>query len=55
MIKEEADIIRQKIKDGDYNLKRFFMHMAVCHTVVIDGDRYQASSPDELALVNGSK
>jgi hypothetical protein len=35
--------------------------MAVCHTVVIDYDKktgkdiLQASSPDELALVDGSK
>lgn len=35
--------------------------MAVCHTVVIDKDKktgemkMQASSPDELALVQGSK
>jgi len=35
--------------------------MAVCHSVVVDWDPktnqliYQASSPDELALVNASK
>ena len=36
--------------------------MAVCHSVVVDRDPkdtsqliYQASSPDELALVNASK
>jgi phospholipid-transporting ATPase len=39
----------------------FFTFMAVCHSVVVDKDPetgellYQASSPDELALVNASK
>lgn len=39
----------------------FFKHMAVCHTVVLDTDKHtgkqimQAASPDELALVQGSK
>ena len=34
-------------------------HLAVCHTVVIEEKRgktfYNASSPDELALVNAAK
>jgi magnesium-transporting ATPase (P-type) len=38
----------------------FFKLMAVCHSVVIDKDeegnvKMSASSPDELALVDGSK
>lgn len=38
------------------SLHKFFRFMAVCHTVVCDrspkGDiEYQASSPDELALL----
>lgn len=38
-----------------------FRLLAVCHTVVVDVDdktgeiQYQASSPDELALINGAK
>ena len=38
----------------------FFRALAVCHTVVVDNDPvtgeiiYQASSPDELALINGA-
>jgi len=37
-----------------------FRLLAVCHTVVVDRDQkgevyYQASSPDELALIQGSK
>ena len=39
----------------------FFRLLAVCHTVVVDKDPrtgeilYQASSPDELALIQGGK
>ena len=39
----------------------FVRVLALCHTIVCDVDvmtkeiRYQASSPDELALVNGAK
>lgn len=37
-----------------------FRLLAVCHTVVVDRDQngeiiYQASSPDELALIQGAK
>ena len=33
------------------------LHLAVCHTVVIDKQKgvYNAASPDELALVDGAK
>ena len=33
------------------------LHLALCHTIVIDErtGRYNASSPDELALVNAAK
>lgn len=35
------------------------MHLALCHTVVVDYKEekqfYNASSPDELALVNSAK
>ena len=46
--------------DGQ-KLYDFFRLLAVCHTVVVDKDprsgevTYQASSPDELALIQGSK
>lgn len=42
-------------------LFEFFRLLAVCHTVVVDRDPktqevlYQASSPDELALIQGAK
>jgi len=40
-------------------LHQFLHTLAVCHTVVIDTDAngkktFQASSPDELALVDGA-
>jgi phospholipid-transporting ATPase len=39
------------------NIERFIMHMALCHSIVLDErtGRYNASSPDELALVNAAK
>lgn len=41
-------------KQGLYDV---LMHLAVCHTVVIDKNKgvYNAASPDELALVDGAK
>lgn len=44
-------------------IHRFLLHLSLCHTVIIDkedlGNRikvtYNASSPDELALVNGAR
>jgi phospholipid-transporting ATPase len=62
--KSPAEIIDTRGKDDPDRvaIERFFMLMAVCHTVfpVCDPDnpkavpRYQAASPDELALVQGS-
>lgn len=39
------------------NLEKFLLHMALCHTIILDErtGRYNASSPDELALVNAAK
>lgn len=47
--------------DVGYELFNLFRLLAVCHTVVVDSDPktgeiiYQASSPDELALIQGAK
>lgn len=47
--------------DVGYELFNLFRLLAVCHTVVVDRDPitdeilYQASSPDELALIQGAK
>lgn len=44
---------------NNLNIKLFLTHLAVCHTVVADVKEgktlYNASSPDELALVNAAK
>jgi len=41
------------------NILQFLTHLGVCHTVVAEEKNgkimYNASSPDELALVNGAK
>jgi len=48
------------LPDGE-QLYKMFRLLAVCHTVVVDKDQktgelqYQASSPDELALIQGAK
>ena len=47
-------------KDPDHELyMRYLFHLSVCHTVVIEENQgvktYNASSPDELALVNAAK
>jgi phospholipid-transporting ATPase len=38
-------------------IKDLLLHLALCHTIVIDErtGKYNASSPDELALVNAAK
>ena len=51
---------KQNDQEG-LRLYDFFRLLAVCHTVVVDKDPrtgeilYQASSPDELALIQGGK
>jgi magnesium-transporting ATPase (P-type) len=53
--------IRNNPLDVGYELFNLFRLLAVCHTVVVDRDPktdeiiYQASSPDELALIQGAK
>ena len=39
------------------NIVDFLLHLALCHTIVIDErtGKFNASSPDELALVNAAK
>lgn len=51
--------LAEEIGDADdlYKLDRFMTNLALCHTVVIDSatGKFNASSPDELALVNFAK
>lgn len=56
-----AEIMKDKTHPNHENIKNFFTLMAVCHSVFPNEDKahphrrkYQASSPDELALVEGS-
>lgn len=68
MVKSAADLLKKRIKDerkaeenGDYpSATEFFKLLSLCNTVVCEQDKdtkdvkYSASSPDELALVQGS-
>ena len=61
-------VFEEHIRDGSHpnhaNLKRFLEALGICHTVITerkvskegaDYVAYNASSPDELALVNGAR
>lgn len=39
------------------NIEKFILHMSLCHSIILDErtGKYNASSPDELALVNAAK
>lgn len=39
----------------EFPVLNFFRALTLCHSVLIQGKEYQASSPDELALVQGAK
>lgn len=64
---EDAELFKQ-LKDSSHknnaNVKRFIEALGLCHTVITDIKQtkegqdylvYNASSPDELALVNGAR
>ena len=56
--RNELDQIMGQVGTPDENgVREFMMHLAVCHTVVIDKNTgaYNSASPDELALVEGVK
>lgn len=38
-------------------IEKVLKHLALCHTIILDerSGKYNASSPDELALVNAAK
>ena len=56
---EDPNVARHLKDDTNYYLKRMLENIAVCHTVMVEEKRgkkvYNASSPDELALVQGAK
>jgi phospholipid-transporting ATPase len=51
--------LNDKNHENHKNITNYLIHLAICHTVVADykDDKvfYNASSPDELALVNAAK
>ena len=57
--------VKNRKHENSVNLKRFFAALGLCHTIIADkkvdkntGESYvsyNASSPDELALVNGAR
>lgn len=51
--------MNNKDHENHQNIKDYLTHMAVCHTVVAELKngkiQYNASSPDELALINAAK
>ena len=53
------DHLNNEFHENNQNIRRMLLHLATCHTVVIDFKEdkqfYNASSPDELALVNAAK
>jgi len=62
-VRFECPIFKCHFKeDSQYypKIESFLLHLAVCHTVIVEENKqgqivYNASSPDELALVNGAR
>lgn len=54
-----VDHMNDSTHENYHNIHRFLTHLALCHTVVAESKDgtifYNASSPDELALVNAAK
>jgi len=45
------------LTDPENNLELYLVFLSLCHTIIIDArsGKFNASSPDELALVNAAK
>jgi phospholipid-transporting ATPase len=54
-----VDHLSNSKHENHKQIKQMLLHLALCHTVVVDYKEgkqfYNASSPDELALVNAAK
>jgi magnesium-transporting ATPase (P-type) len=54
-----CDHLQSEHHPNNKNIKDMLFHLAICHTIVVDMKEnkqfYNASSPDELALVNAAK
>lgn len=51
------DVLKNKDDEKYKDLEQVLVHLSLCHSIIIDErtGKYNASSPDELALVNGAK
>jgi magnesium-transporting ATPase (P-type) len=49
--------IEDRNSENYLTLEKILLHLALCHTIILDErtGKYNASSPDELALVNAAK
>ena len=49
--------MRASMHPNSDNIEKMIVNLALCHTIVLDErtGKYNASSPDELALVNAAK
>jgi magnesium-transporting ATPase (P-type) len=48
---------KNKLSTNSDYLEKVFTHLALCHSIILDErtQKYNSSSPDELALVNAAK
>jgi len=46
-----------RLHENQGNIDKFLVHLALCHSILVDEKtgKYNASCPDELALVNAAK
>ncbi len=51
------DHVNNPSHENYQNIERFLTLLSICHTIIVDEKtgRYNASSPDELALVNAAR
>jgi magnesium-transporting ATPase (P-type) len=52
-----SKVIEDKAHPEFKHVNEVLLHLTLCHTVIVDisKNEYSASSPDELALVEGAK
>ena len=49
--------IRNRNHPDNHSVEEVLLHLALCHAIILDPrtKKYNSSSPDELALVEGAK
>lgn len=54
---EKSEATDEEKQLNKKNLEKVLLHMALCHSVIFDerSHKFNASSPDELALVTAAK